>query len=136
MNKWTRIKFAFSEVNTILGVVSAFLTTICVIDFSELCPELSMRICIVCGIFIVAFLAAFIKTMCTRRVKVDLNDGRMAIVECGDLFSGGEVIVIPVNDSFDTIVDDIIIAKKSIHGQFVKRFFDNHVEEISSMNNA
>ena len=132
MKNWTKVKFAFSEVNTILGVVSAFLTVICLIDFNKLFPKLSTRIYIVCGIFLIAFLIAGIKAIFTRNVEVNLGDGRSAVIECGDLFNCGDVVVIPVNDSFDTIVNDTIIAKKSVHGQFVTRFFSNQLEELDN----
>lgn len=133
MKKWTMLEHALSETKTILGVISAFMTIICLIDFNSIFPELHVRIIIVCGIFFIAFLAAVIKTISTRRVEVDLGEGRTAVVEYGDLFERGDTVVIPVNDSFDTIADDITISKNSVHGQFVKHFYEDNTEELNRL---
>lgn len=130
---WPMIKFAFSEVNTILGVVGAFLTVICLIDVNALFPELLTRVLLVIIIFTVAFLASLIKTVMTKKISVDLGDGRKGSVEFGDLFEKADQIVIPVNDSFDTQVDDILIAKGSVHGQFVTRLFERNVNDLNRM---
>lgn len=39
-----------------------------------------------------------------------------------DLFAEKGIIVIPVNEYFDTIVDDMIISSSSVHGKFVKKY--------------
>lgn len=58
----------------------------------------------------------------TLRVKVDE----------GDLFSytkDENFVVIPVNEYFDTIVDNKIINKGTIHGQFITRYYgENHTQ--------
>lgn len=132
MKKWIIFQHAFHETKTILGIVSAFLTIICLIDFSEIFPQLWIRVLIVCIIFSSAFLAAVLKILFTRRVEVDLGEGRSAVVEYGDLFDTGEHIVVPVNDAFDTLADDILIAKNSVHGQFIKRFYEDNVDELNA----
>lgn len=43
-------------------------------------------------------------------------------VKEGDVLKERGIIVIPVNNYFDTIVDDVIISKKSVHGQFVLQY--------------
>lgn len=133
MKKWIIFQHAFDETKTILGVVSAFLTIICLIDFSEIFPQLWIRVLIVCIIFSGAFLAAVLEILFTRWVEVDLGEGRSAVVEYGDLFDTGEHIVIPVNDAFDTLADDTLIAKNSVHGQFIKRYYEDNTEELDTL---
>lgn len=122
--KWYIIKYACSETYTILGIIGVFLAIICLVDFNAIITEMWKRgICVIL-IFAVAFAVALLKTVMKTRVLVDLENGRSAVIEFGDLFEGEDNIVIPVNDSFDTLVDDIVVAKKSIHGQFIKQARD------------
>ena len=51
-------------------------------------------------------------------------------VMVGDIFEQEGWKVIGVNDFFDTIADDIIIAKKTLHGIFLKKF-ENRIPEIN-----
>lgn len=124
------IKRAFKETGIILGVFGTLVTIICIIDFNQIFPELWQRIAVVFAIFAVAFIAAFVKTFLTRKVSVDLGSGRKAVIEFGDLFAKGKRIVIPVNDSFDTEADDILISKKSVHGQFIRKIFKGKKKEL------
>ncbi|MCH4213301.1 MAG: DUF6430 domain-containing protein [Prevotella sp.] len=51
------------------------------------------------------------------------NDVRTIEVRKGDIWSIDEgIVIIPVNNFFDTQVDDIIIAKRSLHGQFIEQY--------------
>lgn len=69
----------------------------------------------------------------TKEITVDLCNGRKGSVEFGDLFEKADQIVIPVNDSFDTLVDDIVIARGSVHGQFILRLFERNVDDLNRM---
>ncbi len=61
-----------------------------------------------------------------RRNKIELSltdntdntDNTDTKIEFGDIFKESGLIVIPVNEYFDTIIDDRIIAKNTLHGQF------------------
>lgn len=54
----------------------------------------------------------------------------------GDLFNNSGIIVVPVNEYFDTIVDEQIISSNTLHGYFIKHYFDgaqnNLKQQISS----
>ena len=54
----------------------------------------------------------------TKIVKIRIRNTRVVIKE-GDLFKEHGKKVVPCNDLFSTQVDDIIVAKGSIHGQFI-----------------
>lgn len=49
--------------------------------------------------------------------KIDLN------IYYDDLFNqNGIIIIIPVNEYFDTLVDERIISSSTVHGQFIKKY--------------
>lgn len=56
--------------------------------------------------------------------------GAKVCVRTGDLFKQDGVIVVAVNDFFDTLVDDIHIRKASVHGQTILRFWPGNVAEL------
>jgi Domain of unknown function (DUF6430) len=56
--------------------------------------------------------------------KVNLN------VYYGDIFNQKGVVVIPVNEYFDTLVDDKIISSSTLHGQFIKQVFGGNIAEL------
>jgi len=114
----------------ILGALGTLITIICIVDFSVIFPKLWQRILLVFTMFAIAFGVAIVKTILTKSVSVDLGSGRKGIIEFGDLFAKGKRIVIPVNDSFDTKVDEIVITKNSVHGQFVRKIFEGTREEL------
>lgn len=58
--------------------------------------------------------------------KVNLN------IKVGDIFEEKGMKVIPVNEYFDTKVDDIIISQNSLHGMFVKKYIINN--ELKKLN--
>lgn len=59
--------------------------------------------------------------------KVDLN------IKVGDLFKEEGMKVIPVNEYFDTQVDDNIISQTSLHGMYVKEYLKyNDLESLNS----
>lgn len=131
--QWSAIKYIWGEANVILSVAGVFVTIICLIDFNSIVPKLWVRVLCVIIIFVISFLGAVLKITCVEHVEVDLENSRRAVLEFADLFNEDDQIVIPVNDSFDTIVDDVLIARKSVHGQFVIRYFENNTEYLDDL---
>ncbi|WP_422136050.1 macro domain-containing protein [Endozoicomonas sp. ALD040] len=58
-----------------------------------------------------------------NNIELSLTDNTDTKIEFGDIFKESGLIVIPVNEYFDTIVDDRIIAKNTLHGQFIERYY-------------
>lgn len=50
-------------------------------------------------------------------------------IRFGDIFDQKGWLVIGVNEYFDSVVDEQIVAKKSLHGQMITRFFTGCVNE-------
>lgn len=80
--------------------------------------------CMISGIWILFF---------NRSATIKLNN-KTIVLRYGDIFKGkDEIKVIGVNCCFDTIVDDQIIAKNTLHGQFINRHFSQNVEELNNI---
>lgn len=67
-----------------------------------------------------------------EKIKLKINDMTNIDITYGDIFSKNGIIVIPVNEYFDTLVDDVIISSKTLHGKFIKRFFQNDVTVLDT----
>lgn len=85
-------------------------------------------------IFVVAASSLFARFQTKRKTSLDLkisNTLRVKVGE-GDLFSYAKdenYVVIPVNEYFDTIVDNKIINKGTVHGQFILKYYgENHTQ--------
>ncbi|USK64043.1 macro domain-containing protein [Peribacillus frigoritolerans] len=76
--------------------------------------------------FGVAFVLGWPKSNINLNIsnKIDLN------IYYNDLFNQNGIIVIPVNEYFDTLVDERIISSSTLHGQFIKKVFGGNIEEL------
>ena len=64
--------------------------------------------------------------------QMRINDSFPLQVEFGDLFEKKGVVIISVNEYFDTIVDNRIIATDTIHGKFIERLFKGRIQELDN----
>lgn len=115
---------------SVLGVVSSIVT---LISFFVTAQDTEISITCAVTIFIVVLVMIFVcmwwKANHQKYVKVKINNTKIRIEE-GNIFEllekkpenrNGEISIIAVNDYYDTIVDDRIIAKKTLHGQYIDR---------------
>ena len=71
-----------------------------------------------------------------KSLSITINEILKVNIKVGDLFSyKNHLVVIPVNEYFDTIVDNKVIAKSSIHGQFITKYFTDSNEAQKSIQN-
>ena len=92
---------------------------------------MSLAVVAAIGLFFVQ--GYFVEGFLLRRAKIELRGIGMQIgVYKGDLFAQDGVIVIPVNDFFDTLVDDVHIAKKSLHGLAVQKYWAANVLDLDN----
>ena len=69
-----------------------------------------------------------------KRIKIDLQNLRTRInVFPGDLFAQSGCTIVSANDFFDNVVNESIVATKSVEGQMIKRFWAGN---LSDMDNA
>jgi hypothetical protein len=73
---------------------------------------------------------AYLVTRKRKQMSMYTNLQTNVIVEEGDIFKRKGIIVIPVNEYFDTHVGNNIISKDSVHGKFVSTYFEHRVGEL------
>lgn len=67
----------------------------------------------------------------TESATLKLNKATDIHIKYDDLFKIDGIKVIPVNEYFDTHVGDGIISPDSLHGQFIRRYFNGREDELS-----
>lgn len=85
---------------------------------------------VIATILIVCLCYAFAQIQRKKQIKIRISENFQLSVNEGDLFDQKGVIVIPVNDYFDTHVGDGIIDPKSVHGQFIENLFKDRIKEL------
>ena len=87
---------------------------------------------IIASVLILAACASYACWMSRQKTRLSLvfNPNFKLIIEKGDLFEKSGIIVIPVNEYFDTHVGDGIISPTSVHGLFINKIFKDRVNEL------
>lgn len=67
------------------------------------------------------------------RLAFNVNENFRLVIEKGDIFKKKGVIVVPVNEYFDTHVGDGIISPKSVHGKWINRFYGDRISELDTL---
>lgn len=117
----------------ILGVISVITLFSVFFDFQELIPALKDRVFICIAIYLLAFLIAIIIASCkNRKLSLRLNNTSSLTIKYGDLFSEKGIIVIPVNNAFDIVVDDVVISSNSLHGMYIRKYFGGNEAALKS----
>ena len=116
-----------------LGVIGTFVTIIWAIFESILGGfHISHPWLVLFLILAIAFLYALFANRRKNRIDVKLSSKVSAAVYFGDIFTEKEVTVIPVNEYFDTIVDEKIVSSKTLHGMFINRYFPSNKSDLES----
>ena len=121
-----------------LGTISSIVTLVSfVFQLHE--PCWIVVVVYVVAVFAVSYVFAAWQTWRKESLSLNISNTLAVKVSSGDLFNyakDGNYVVIPVNEYFDTIVDNKIINKTTIHGQFILKYYgDNNTqlnEEIES----
>ena len=119
----------------IVGLISTVLSILGISlgDWSG--SSILMRICVVIASIVLIFFLVFWIIGKIFRGQITLVVRHTSIDICGgDIFSEPGWKVIGCDSHFDTRVDDIVIAKKSIHGQLI--LMHGRREEIESLKEA
>ena len=132
----TKHWFIFS--GTLYSGLTFFLTFVSWEDLGI--SQVGIKSAILAGILVIALLASIIWVCFLKSTKVVWSCGARRIVVCyRDILDvafkkkhlGKRIVVIPVETTFDTVVDEDLtahqcprISPKSIHGQWIKRMSD------------
>ena len=71
------------------------------------------------GLMIIIFLSLWYQANQTESIKLKIK-GLKVNISYGDLFNSDGLKLIPFNEYFDTLVDNVIIAENSLNGKFIK----------------
>lgn len=129
-----KIKIFIKSFFVCLGVISAVFTIVGLIWATKISTFIIehqySQWYISITILVIALLYASIKIRKKKKLSLNITKKLHATVYYGDLFKASGIIVIPVNEYFDTIVDDKIISSNTLHGKFIKSFFKNNESEL------
>ncbi|MNW46833.1 hypothetical protein D3C74_241460 [compost metagenome] len=73
---------------------------------------------------VVVYLGTWVRENYRDSIKININNSQLHI-KVGDLFAETGLKVIGVNEYFDNIVDDKIISKSSLHGQYINCYYSD-----------
>ena len=136
---WNRVKInckaifrvyikILGSIFSILGVISVFF------DIQEILVAFGLKIISILSILLFAFLIALTYTVLTKKVTIRSVIVKEFDVTFGDLFRDTAPIkVIPFNCCFDTVVNDTLIAEKTLHGQFINKYFKNNIDALDML---
>lgn len=115
------------------GVISSMVTVLWAIFPTDLPILVAKCPWVILGLLILISTCYGLITVRTKsKITLSLTPKVKAKIYEGDLLAQNGVIVIPVNDYFDTIVDNKIISENTLHGMFIKRFFGGDEKNLKS----
>ena len=114
-----------------LGTISSIVTLVSfVFQLHE--PCWIVVVVYVVAVLAVSYVFAAWQTWRKDSLSLKISNTLTVKVSSGDLFNYAKdenYVVIPVNEYFDTIVDNKIINKSTVHGQFILKYYsDNHTQ--------
>lgn len=116
----------------VIGSISSILTILAF--FKSDFP--SYYVGYVMPVYFAIFAVGFIITLYILRelnsINILISDTAKLTIKYGDLFQSKGVIVIPVNDYFDVIVDDEVISRNTLHGKWIEEFYSNDIGLLNS----
>lgn len=113
-----------------LGAIASLLTMISFFFDIDWKNHLCLTWIVIAAIVVICIVYACVQVSNKKKISIRITENFQLTVEQGNLFNQKGVIVIPVNDYFDTHVGDGIIDPKSVHGQFINLLFDNRIAEL------
>lgn len=142
LKKWFKINFSkvyildgvlWRNYLSVLGIVSSIVT---LISFLGTAQNMEINVIYIVIVFIAILVLIFIYMWWSanqqKYVRLRINNTEIRIQE-GNIFEllemepkdrRGEISIIGVNDYYDTIVDDRIIAKNTLHGQYIEQIIN------------
>ena len=82
-------------------------------------------------LLILVYVGIWLRANFKRTVKLSINNSSL-IIKTGDVFQEDGLKAIAFNEYFDTEVDERIISKSSLNGQYITRLYPNNVHDLDS----
>lgn len=125
--KWKSFFKHFCEA---MGTLSAFATLIAFVgQWNTPSYTSGFSLLLIFGIVFIALVYTYFQMRSRRELTLEMRPQLKVHIREGNLLKEKGIIVIPVNNYFDTIVDDIIVSRKSVHGQFVNSYLKEHTKQ-------
>ncbi len=88
------------------------------------------------GILVILYIGIWIYSNVRGSIRLKINTSEVE-VKFGDIFlEQADFKVIAFNEYFDTLVDDKVIAKTTLNGIFINKFFKDKVEDLDGVISA
>lgn len=85
------------------------------------------------GMIIIVYIGILIYANVRRSIRLMINNSEVEVY-FGDIFEdSAELKAISFNEYFDTQVDDIIISRLSLNGQFIEKFYARQVDVLDDI---
>jgi hypothetical protein len=133
-------KRVFGNFLKIISVISAVFSLVLIfIEIPTACKTASGLLFIL--MLILIYIANWIWSNKLNKIEMTI-DGSKVIIKVGDIFLEPGLKVIAFNEYFDTIVDNVIISEKSLHGLYIQKHLrgkisdlDQHIDRYSFAEN-
>jgi hypothetical protein len=117
------VREMFYKFASALSIIFSFLFV-----FITIPEEKKIPIAVIfCGFLIIVYVGIWIYANRKKKITLKIRNTRIQVA-VGDIFKEDGKKIIPFNEYFDTIVDDVIVAKKSLHGQYIQNMVPNTEE--------
>lgn len=110
------VRESFYKFASVLSIAFSFIFV-----FVSIPENKKIQIAIAFLVFLlVVYIVIWIRANCKKKITLKIRNTRIQ-VEVGDIFKENGKKIIPFNEYFDTIVDDVIVAKNTLHGQYIQK---------------
>ena len=82
------------------------------------------------SIILICIFYAIYQTRRKHKIQLDLNASLKLTIQQADLFEQNGIIVIGVNEYFDSHVGDGIVSDRTLHGMFINRYYKDHIDDL------
>jgi hypothetical protein len=116
----------------VIGVITSLIFGLVDLDGNQ-----KAMVGIIAGIlFVVIYIIIWIYSNHRQNIKLKINTSDVE-VKFGDLFAeAADLKVIAFNEYYDTLVDDIVIEKGSLNGEFIEEIFQGSVADLDNIISA
>lgn len=132
-----KFKIFFNNFFICIGIISAIFTIIGLIWSNEISSIMSKyqnyKVVLLVLIIVICAIYAFYSIKKKKKISLKILENADVDIYYSDLFQSNKIIVIPVNDYFDTIVDDKIVSSNTLHGKFIQKYFSTNEKVLKSL---
>jgi hypothetical protein len=117
--------FVIGVISSVVGIILAYIST----ESAELLKTPIFPV-------VIALIAIGYGLYSIRKkfnIELKISERVKLRVFFDDIFERDGIIVIPVNDYFDTLVDDNVVSKRTLHGTFIKSIFGGNEAELKKL---